>query len=131
MARRSRDRTDRDVFTSIAKPRLAPSIRIVDLLRSIEDRRLFNPEQDFAPARGFSRRDQSEVHDPNVNRNKSKPFRYRNLFGPTRFAFSSPNKVVLCVRRAKRREVLFALKKTRSGKGGSRRRNFYTGVSCK
>lgn len=50
----------------------------------------------------------------------------------TKFAFAVPRKVELCVRRAQRKQVMFALRRTGKGsRAPRRRRNYWTGVSCR
>lgn len=45
--------------------------------------------------------------------------------------FSEPRLVALCVRRKQRREVLFAIRKTRKGAGSKKHRNFWSSISCR
>lgn len=47
---------------------------------------------------------------------------------PSGLAFAVPRKTVICIRRKRRREVLFA-KNVRRG-SGSRRRNFWSDIRC-
>lgn len=98
---------------------------LYSLLPSIEDRRLYSPER--APrARGLSKLASQVALAP------AKPVRSKGHYVPDVFRFNMPNKVAICVRRQKRREVLFALKRT--GKGSrvrKRRRNDYSDVSCR
>lgn len=48
-----------------------------------------------------------------------------------RIGFTDPSNVVACVRRAQRREVLFAKRRTKKGAGARRRRrNFWSNVRC-
>jgi len=44
--------------------------------------------------------------------------------------FADPRFVGICVRRKIRREVLHALKRTKKGSGGAKRRNFWSDISC-
>lgn len=44
--------------------------------------------------------------------------------------FSRPNIISICIRRKARREVLHALRRTKSGRGGGRRRNRWSMVKC-
>jgi len=44
--------------------------------------------------------------------------------------FADPRFVGICVRRHIRKQVLFALKKTRKGSSGGRKRNFWSEISC-
>lgn len=47
-------------------------------------------------------------------------------------SFAAPDKVVLCVRRKRRKQVLFAKKKTGKGsRAKKRRRNYWSSISCK
>jgi len=60
--------------------------------------------------------------------------RIREFYHATRFVgqpgFARPRVVMECVRRAVRREVLHALRRTRSGAGGKKRRNWRSLVRC-
>lgn len=51
---------------------------------------------------------------------------------PHRIAFDAPKEVLLCVRRQRRKEVIFATRKAGAGKAKQRRprRNQYSEVSC-
>lgn len=49
---------------------------------------------------------------------------------PEALRFADPQLVAICVRRQVRREVLFALRKTRKGSGARRRKNFWSAISC-
>lgn len=130
MARRGRRRRDdddaeRDDF-SIANLLAPLSISYSPPLTVYEDRREFHPERDLRPARSFSKRSYSDVVSEPV---RSKP---RALLSPDTFKFAVPKKVLVCVRRQQRREVLHALKLTRRrGGAGARRRNYWSAVSCK
>lgn len=107
-------------------------------LRPYEDRREWHPEGSWAPARSFSSTrhrltvvDQPRARSTPLNRN---PWRsLRNYFSQTkaRVAFSNPSRVLVCVRRSIRREVLHALRK--SGRRGQKppRRTWYSSVSCR
>lgn len=112
---------------AFANPRLFSQslLNIGALLRSIEDRRTFHPERAYRPARSFNKAVHRLVMSPKV----SGPRTPGKL--PLGVHFEAPKKVLICVRRERRREVLHALKKT--GKGSSRkfkRRNFYSDVRC-
>lgn len=103
----------RDTF-DIASPRLsvssvfAPSSAFTrsSLLREVEDRRTWHPEGLYRPARSF-----------NVPRHRlivpaTAPLS-KNVSPAV--AFAQPSKVLVCVRRSARREVIFA--KGRAGGG--------------
>lgn len=125
MARRRR-RTQRD-NTPIANRRLlrSSSLRAVPDLRLLEDRRQFYPDV-FRPARGlFSWSADVVASEPR------KVSRRSDLSVPFRLAFRKPSEVVLCARRHRRREVLFALRRTGKGsRSRRRRRNAYSDVRC-
>jgi len=80
------------------------------------DRRLFQPDRSTAPPHAAVRS------------------AARVTAGASNLAslkFADPKLVALCVRRKVRKEVLFAIKKTRKGSGASRRKNFWSNISCK
>ena len=106
-------------------------------LTQIEDRRTHHPDGRLRPAKKINgtrlsphkikitkkivqRRAGTAVH-------KTKTVRIRTI--PTRIKFAAPKKVMICVRRKVRREVLLAF-----GRGGGRhknpKRNRYSEVSC-
>lgn len=49
---------------------------------------------------------------------------------PHTVRFRLPNLVTLCIRRQLRREVLHALNRTRTGRGGRNRRNIWSDIKC-
>lgn len=123
MSKKSRGRRD---VSNIANPRLPfPSsfVRLPGQLDLFEDRRLFNPDP-LPPARSF----QSPRHRLVVPKQQAS----KNARGalPHFVGFRTPNKVLICVRRKIREEVMHALKKT--GKRGQKkpRRNYYSDVRC-
>nr|QJB19853.1 MAG: hypothetical protein [Microvirus sp.] len=94
--------------------------RPLTFLQTIEDRRDFHPEQAARPARSFSR----SVHSLAVPRQRGGRL-------PIGVTFENPTKVLVCVRRKSRREVLFALGQTGKGSAlGKRRRNHYSEIQC-
>lgn len=123
---KSRSRDVRDT-SDIANPRLLlPLIDLTaippsDLLRSIEDRRAYYPERAVRPASLFSKPRHRLQMSPGTNLFKL----------PIGVGFEDSARVLVCVRRAKRRQVMFALKKAGRG-GGSRKRRKgpYTDVKC-
>lgn len=122
MARRSSRASQRDHFP-IANPWLSAvrvSIAPADL-SIFEDRRTFHPLQDFRPALTFGKRSSARVID------RVKPAR---SFRPSNFHFAVPNKVAICVRRKRRKEVLHALGRVGAGSSRRRRRNYYSDVRC-
>lgn len=117
-------------------------IRSPDLSRLIEyeDRRQWHPEGENRPARSFSQsRHRLTVVDKNyrrqVQKNRDRFAGVRRFPSQTRAAvvFKNPDRVLVCVRRNIRREVLHALNKTGRGKGKQRRPryNVYSKISCR
>lgn len=123
MARSRSPRPPTAYITSIAKPRLVrlPAWRPLraPLLSPLADRRQWHPVGPYRPVVA-SPRSAGRV----VLRRPKASFALGDVFG-----FAAPKKVSVCVRRAERREVLFAKRRTRSG--GSKRRNYWSSVSCK
>lgn len=119
---RSEDTTERDNST-IANNKLL-QYTLYSLLPEIEDRRLYRPER--APrAHGLSKLASRIELAP------AKPVRSKGHYTPDVFRFTSPKKVAICVRRQRRREVLFALRKTGKGSRSKRRRNDHSDISCR
>lgn len=110
-------------------PLLSPlSDRIADPLLS--DRRAFHPLQDYAPAAFHT------GATPRIGLKDKSYGRKAPSFGFSQTkaiqAFGSPKAVDLCVRRHRRREVLFA--KKHAGRGGKRRHprrtNWFSAIKC-
>lgn len=107
-------------------------------LRLYEDRRNWHPDP-VAPARSFSQsRHRLTVVDRTPRQNSKKNFldrfaHLRSFPSQTKaaIAFQAPEKVLVCVRRQMRKEVLHARKK--AGKRGQRKPRFnaYSRISCK
>lgn len=150
MARRRRKRRDdsreRDA-SPIARRSLRPSTIVVRSfvepdLSFVEDRRRFDPEGDYAPARSASRRDQARILDSLTSpipdpgragqlRSIARPKRSASFFNSRSvFQFAVPRKVALCVRRKRRKEVLFAKRRTGKGARTPKRRNYWSEISC-
>lgn len=136
MARRRRSsRTGRDhntIATTLVVPRVralpvspvfvpvAPRPRLRFPTSTFEDRRQWHPERAARPALSSPRSAARLVARGHV-RDQTKAI----------VAFAAPDRVAVCVRRRRRREVLFA-----RGVGGRRglrspRRSFYSGISCR
>lgn len=100
----------------------APSVSR-SVLRQVEDRREFHPLGRRQPAK--------MVSGVTAKKLKVKP-NAKNKALSARLAFSAaPKKVALCVRRARRKEVLFAFNKTgRRSSHSRKRRNLYSSISC-
>lgn len=140
MSRRSRNRTSSTGrgTTDPAKRTLAPVGTfapgpVAAPLRELEDRSSFWPStspMDWEPARrltGSPARLSLPTPSPSPVRGSVR------VFGPSVVAFERPRGVAVCVRRAIRREVLHAMKKTGRGHRKQRapRRNAYSSVSCR
>lgn len=98
-------------FTPLPLPSLPP------VLTEVEDRRSFNP---LGPARPAAASHRTASRTVSVT---GRPIYALN--------FHDPQRVALCVRRKRRRQVLFALKKTRKGSYGKKHRNFWSRIGCK
>lgn len=145
MARRSR-RPKQRVTTVTTRPhresrsftsrRLVRQSRPSRRLAVIEDRRLYHPDRFTRPARSFTNRthrlavDQPRrVSEPPGLHGRAKKRRRRAL-SFARIKFEDP-KTLICVRRRRRREVLFA-KGVGGGRVSRRRRtNEFSSISCR
>ncbi|AZL82957.1 hypothetical protein [Apis mellifera associated microvirus 51] len=143
MSRRRSSRQRRD-STHIANQRL-PLSPLENLFRVtkpplvvFEDRRQWHPEGKYAPARSFSSSRHRLREVPGISRGNSRNDRSRRSSGfrlhdpgPLKIGFGNPSRVLVCVRRRIRKEVLFARRKT--GRVGQRRPrfNFYSQISCR
>lgn len=87
----------------------------------LEDRRRWHPDGVFRRLETFGFRDSARVR---VQARRS--FRF-----PDVFRFADPRRVIRCVKRKERREVLHAIKKIGSGAGRPKRRNYWSNISCK
>lgn len=115
-------------------PRLLP--RSMSVARGLPDRRNYHPDGMMAPLAVTSRLSSKLVHG--VSRGSTKKSnrnvpRYGGFktFTPSSVAFKAPSRVVLCVKRQQRKEVIHAIGK--AGRSGQRkpRRNQWSDVSCK
>lgn len=107
-------------------------------LRLYEDRRQWNPEPYTEPARSFSQSRHRLRVGANVRSTAKRvsPGGGRNLWSALTWpsanvAFRQPRQVLICVRRQRRKEVLFA--KGLGGRRGQRSPRFtqYSSVSCR
>lgn len=102
-------------------------------LSELEDRRTWNPEGEYRPARGYTASRHRLAIVSGVPRAEVRPAaRPRPFFGvPSGVGFENPVRVMVCVRRKQRREVIHA--KGVAGKKGLSppRFSFYSTVSCK
>lgn len=88
-------------------------------LSLLEDRRRYHPAGPLRRPLALPQRAAQVV----VRRNRS--FRY-----PDVLRFEAPRRVVMCVRRKERREVIFAKRKF-SGSGSPKHRNYWSSISCR
>lgn len=131
MAKKKRHRSEqRDLSTPVAS---LPAVRPIVSRPLVSDRRLYHPAKEVAPVYS-PRKSQRRILE--VPKNVSLPSRKKAAASKRsrgyKFTFAVPRAVELCVRRAKRRQVLFAMRRT--GKGSRklrRRRNYWSGVTCK
>lgn len=123
MARRNRknqnQRQRRDALTRIAKPQGLPLSRLATPLVMIEDRRSYHPDGYVRPLRTLSTSrhrltSRTVVHATRSTAKRNLP----NLFSlkNDRIAFQAPDKLLVCIRRKRRKEVIHA-----TGQAGSRR----------
>lgn len=107
-------------------------------MREVEDRRMYHPEGRFAPAKALNgpRYRVGVVEQPKPRKtslNRDRFASLRNLWStvPSRIGFLEPSRVMICVRRKIREEVLHALRKT--GRSGQKKPRFteYSQISCK
>lgn len=95
---------------------LAPvPVSTIRELGEVEDRRTFQPDRSTRPPRSTRPGAARLVADPR---------------SATTIRFADPRFVGLCERRSRRRQVLFALKRTKKGSGSRKRRNFWSSISC-
>lgn len=141
--RRRRDRRDANVIANETLPVSSNSSpRRSSPLRLYEDRRQFHPQRDHAPARSFNRyqhqlrvpRSRKRYVTRETPRNPDAFAGLRNNFTntvPHAIGFDRPDKVLICVRRQMRKEVLFAKRKT--GRRGQRRPRYgwYSKITCR
>lgn len=141
----SDERDTSDVASPAARPSVPPPVNqpLDRPYQEIEDRRTFHPSGPNRPARrktGAPAR--LQLRDP-INasqRNKAKRFwdrllregrRSTSLQTKAKIGFNEPERVLTCVRRQRRKEVMHALRKTKRGAGSKRRRyTWRSQLSC-
>lgn len=147
MARRRRSRKQSQTGTVRARSqtpianlwlprRPVPLPRSSRALLHVEDRRLFEPG--VRPFRTLRSRARLVVAPrprakPSVAKRSDAPRRHSAFFSgvPARIAFKAPERVLVCIRRQRRKEVLHA--KGKAGKVGQRkpRRSAASSISCR
>lgn len=108
---------------SPARPFNIPFVSRVSLV-PVEDRRVYHP---LGPARSVRVLSGHAVQPLVVQRRGRLSRPKRGL--PVSLQFAVPKKTIVCVRRKRRREVLFAKRKAHGG-SGRRRRNIWSNVIC-
>lgn len=106
----------------------SPTLKILsDRLRKIEDRRTYHPSGPMRSARSFNKAHHRLV--VKASRPGRKP-KAASSFPPAKVQFHDPKKVLVCVRRQTRREVIFATKRRGKGSSARRKHNWFSDVSC-
>lgn len=121
----------------LPSPSLPPFPVFTDDLLPVEDRRSFHFDKPYQPPLMDDARPARVVlQDRPKNRNRVKPGAYRfgaKVRSQTKAiqTFAEPERVVVCIRRQRRKEVLFA--KRKAGRGGMRppRRTWLSNISCR
>lgn len=127
MARRRRmPRRNAITSRSLTHSRLLrPTVVIrAPVRRHVEDRRVYHPLHTYRPAMRV------DARPAQIDLGSRRPFRVTDPLTEHR-RFVDPRKVVTCVRRKERREVLFATGKGgRKGKRGKTRRDWRSMIWC-
>lgn len=130
--------SDPPLLRQLSKPtiRLSPVVETIvrhtapTALRDIEDRRTYHPQGKQRPARSIDKpthRLVMPVHPKAPAQNK----RTQAPRMPHTVQFAAPKKVLVCIRRKTRKEVLHALNKTGKGaRARHRRQSEYTTIRC-
>lgn len=132
------DDLENEVATPLGRP--IPPVRLGLPVRKkleIEDRRKWDPQPTARDVTGRHARIVHKVTAPKVRRGPGgKPLQssvkkrvIRTLENAVP-RFAEARKTIICFKRKARREVLHALKRTRSGKGSPKRRNEWSEVQC-
>lgn len=126
--RRSRSGSRRDNSTIANVPTLPFNTEVIRLT-DFEDRRQFHPDGVFQSPKVLFPPRSRVVARARQGPKAQNPVRGGLVRFPS-LSFSVPNKVLICVRRKQRKEVLFA--KRKAGRGGQKRprRNWYSEISC-
>lgn len=98
---------------------------------ALADRRLYHPNPFLRPAPSTWRAaTRLVVATTPMRRGDRSEVRLRRGVLEPNVQFAVPKRVIVCIRRKQRREVLHAMKRTGSGKGRRRRRNEWSSVIC-
>jgi len=146
MSRSNNRRKARRDNYPIANPRLPRfSIDPVPYLSQYEDRRTFHPDSNYRPIRSFNGyttvltdnlpRKVITSQRRSVSRSQSRDLRqystFRDVSSRGTFRFDQPSKVLACVRRRIREEVLHAFRKTGRTGQSRPRYNELSRIRCK
>lgn len=144
MSRRSRRRDDRNRESDplsdlnatpvlVRKDRISPApvARAVSNLSIIQDRRNWDPGEEPRDSVGRPARrvHKTLVVQPRDAATKRTPI-FHSESWKTVGAFDDPRKAIICAQRHRRREVLFALKRTGQGSKSRKRRNEWSNIQC-
>lgn len=101
-------------------------LRIRTAMQLIEDNRRFHPAGVLRAPRSFFMRPNLVVAVPGA-----RPGHRRSKAAlPSRIGFEVPEKVIRCVRRKQRREVIHAKRLQRKGAVGSKHFNLWSDIKC-
>lgn len=129
----------------LVDPNNAPDLVLEATLQEIEDRRQWGPEGGRSAPRSVSGEPARVIRPTEIGRVVARTREFMEfpermqakMMAPfervkSAFGFDIPGKVIQCVRRKVRREVMFALpeRRRRKGAGANRRRNEWSDIKC-
>lgn len=126
---RKRGQREASAFSTGSAVLPSPVVRLAlsslqPLFQQVQDRRSFHPQGTARPPLKVSgKRTRIDVRRKPGARASMRP-------GLSSLSFQDPERVLVCVRRRTRRQVLFAKRKTWKGARGRRARNAWSRVSC-
>lgn len=125
--------TDSEVLRNfIKKQSLTPSLHTFvspkTNLKPIQDRRTWHPDKHRSLQAIDGKKHRLKVSQTRAGRSSSISRPHGPL--PHRIAFEAPKKLLLCIRRARRRAVLFAQNKTGKGARSRKHRNQWSDIRC-
>lgn len=139
MAKKRKDRPERDTVTTYPVPSVAARAVYLPALpkSSLTDLRYYQPTRPKVAFDDVGRRAkilqapvrQKPARSPSSRSRTTLPDYLSGAFRE-RLAFALPKRVLVCVRRKQRREVLFAKKRTGRGSRSRKRFNVYSQVRC-
>lgn len=99
------------------------------LVRSLDDRRAFHPDDFFRPAASVFGDDARVVERASAAPSRSPKVKFSRP-AALGFHFNVPERVAVCVRRKSRREVLFAKRRQGRGARSPKKFNYWSTVRC-